>query len=124
MSDQLLAPEVRDFLTRHIDSIVQLECLLLMHGAPNVAWPTQAVADRLYTSEREAADTLGHLTEQGFLVRAQDGYRFAPRSHELAPLVDIVAQSYRRHLIPITNHIHAKPRRIRQFADAFKLKKD
>ena len=39
-------------------------------------------------------------------------------------MVALLAEHYKRHLIPITNLIHAKPRRIRQFADAFKLKKD
>ena len=39
-------------------------------------------------------------------------------------MVELLAEHYKRHLIPITNLIHAKPRRIRQFADAFKLKKD
>ena len=39
-------------------------------------------------------------------------------------MVDRTAETYRRQLIAVTNMIHAKPRRIRQFADAFKFKKD
>jgi hypothetical protein len=35
-----------------------------------------------------------------------------------------LADVYARHLIPVTNLIHSKPRRIREFADAFKLRKD
>jgi hypothetical protein len=35
-----------------------------------------------------------------------------------------VAALYAANLIPVTNLIHAKPSRIREFADAFKLRKD
>ena len=41
-----------------------------------------------------------------------------------AKLVARLSEVYRRHLIPITNLIHSKPRRIREFAEAFKLRKD
>jgi hypothetical protein len=60
----------------------------------------------------------------GVLVRSGDCFRYAPQSGELSRVVNLLANSYRHHLIPITNLIHAKPRRLRQFADAFKLKKD
>ena len=39
-------------------------------------------------------------------------------------MIDRLADSYAKQLIPITNMIHSKPRRIRQFADAFKFRKD
>jgi hypothetical protein len=39
-------------------------------------------------------------------------------------MIDRLAESYAKQLIPITNLIHGKPRRIRQFADAFKFRKD
>lgn len=39
-------------------------------------------------------------------------------------MVDELVGLYGRLLIPITNLVHAKPRRIRQFADAFRFRKD
>ena len=51
-------------------------------------------------------------------------YRFSPASDDLSRVVELLAEYYKRHLIPITNLIHSKPRRIRQFADAFKLKRE
>jgi hypothetical protein len=123
MSDQLPA-ELQEFLARHIDSIAQLEALLLLRSRPLVDWDAQNTAKRLYIAEREASETLTHLAAQGLLSADSGGYRFAPQNQELLAMADLLAESYRRHLIPITNLIHAKPRRIRQFADAFKLKKD
>jgi hypothetical protein len=124
MSDELIPPELRDFLARHIDSIAQLEALLLARGSPAANWNKDETSRRLYISEAEATETLAHLAAHGFLIRQEAGYNFRPQSPELERLVDLLAHHYARHLIPITNLIHAKPRRIRQFADAFKLKKD
>jgi hypothetical protein len=39
-------------------------------------------------------------------------------------MVERLAGSYANHLIQVTNLIHGKPRRLREFADAFKLRKD
>jgi hypothetical protein len=116
--------ELRDFLARHIDSIAQLEALLLARRSPDLAWNAQAAAKRLYIGEPEASDTLAHLAEHGLLTREGASYRFHPQSAQLAEWVDLLAEHYKRQLIPITNFVHAKPRRIRQFADAFKLKRD
>jgi hypothetical protein len=39
-------------------------------------------------------------------------------------MVDRLAHTYSRHLIQVTNLIHTKPRRLREFADAFKIRKE
>jgi hypothetical protein len=123
MSDPLPA-ELREFLALHIDSIAQLEALLLLRSAPDEVWDIPRCAERLYIGEREASETLAHLADHGLLVHEPGGYRFHPQTQDLADLVSLLTEHYRRHLIPVTNLVHAKPRRIRQFADAFKLKKD
>lgn len=62
---------------------------------------------------------------RGGLLDCRDGvYRYASQTEELGRRVDELAQLYQRLLIPITNLVHAKPRRIRQFADAFRFRKD
>jgi hypothetical protein len=123
MSDPLPA-ELLEFLARHIDSIVQLEALLLLRSAADEVWDVPRIARRLYVDDQEASDALAHLAAHGFLAREPGGYRFCPLTQELLNVASLLADHYRRHLIPVTNLIHAKPRRIRQFADAFKLKKD
>ena len=124
MADQLLPADLRAFLTTHIDSIAQLEALLLVHASPDAVWDAQSMSKRLYISEQEARETLEHLARYGLIAPEPNGYRYAPQSDQLATTTDLLADQYKRHLIPITNLIHAKPRRIRQFADAFKMKKD
>jgi hypothetical protein len=120
----LIPEDLRDFVLRHIDSIAQLEALLLLRRDPTDAWTADVAAKRLYITETEATNALDQLCADGLLNCADDGYRFDPQSDEQRQMVEQLAESYRRHLIPITNLIHGKPRRLREFSDAFKIRKE
>jgi hypothetical protein len=124
MMDQPLPAELQEFLAAHIDSIAQLEALLLLRGAPDVVWDVEGTARRLYIDEQQASQVLAQLCAEGLVEAEAGSFRFRPRSDALLRMAALLDEHYRRYLIPITNLIHAKPRRIRQFADAFKLKKD
>lgn len=124
MPDEMVPLELRAFLLRHLDSIGQLEALLLLHRERHRAWNAGEVARRLYTSEADATGILAHLAADGLIVAGDDGFRYCPASVEEADAVEKLAVTYARHLIAVTNIIHAKPRRVREFANAFKFKKD
>jgi hypothetical protein len=66
---------------------------------------------------------LAQLSTDGLLSVNEGTYRFNSPSPEQKQLVARLAEVYSKQLIPVTNVIHAKPRRIREFADAFKLRK-
>ena len=123
MEDDGIPAELRDFIARSIDSVGQLEALLLLRGDPDKGWDVSQLARRLYVNEVEAAAISGHLVEQGLVVVENGSYRY-DRNGKQAEIVDRLAEAYARQLIPITNLIHTKPRRIRAFADAFKIKRD
>jgi hypothetical protein len=124
MADDPIPAEVRDFILRHIDSVAQLEALLLLLRNPKGSWTVARTAQRLYAPEQEIADVLARLREDGLVSVNDGGYRYDCASPEQSALIERLAEVYARHLIPMTNMIHAKPRRIREFADAFKLRKD
>jgi len=121
--EENVAADLRAFLARYIDTVAELEALLLLRNSPDQKWALKAIAERLYTSEAETAAALYRLCSDGMASFNDDLYQY-DCSPTLAPTVDRLAEAYRRQLIPITNLIHAKPRRIQAFADAFKLKKD
>jgi hypothetical protein len=123
MSYEPIPNDVRDLIQRHIDSVAQLEALLFLRSRPSEALPAATIARRLYAPEVELARSLAQLAQDGFLVRESDAYRYYC-SDEKRLKVDRLADTYSRHLIPITNLIHAKPRNIRQFSDAFKFRTD
>jgi hypothetical protein len=115
--------ELRDFIARHIDSVGQLEALLLLRDNAERGWSASELAARLYVAEAEAAAILAHLAVQGFVTVKGETVQYDRQARQ-AGMVDRLAETYARQLIPITNLIHAKPRGIRAFADAFKLKRD
>jgi hypothetical protein len=123
MPDEQVPEDVREFILRYINSIAQLEALLLLWRDPNVTWDLASMAKRLYISERETAEVLAQLSTDGLLSVNEGTYRFNSPSPEQKQLVARLAEVYSKQLIPVTNVIHAKPRRIREFADAFKLRK-
>jgi hypothetical protein len=122
MTDDVVAREITDFLIVHIDTVAQLEALLLLRANPDKRWDVESAARRLYINDREAQDVLGGLCNEGLISRDVNAYRYAPPA-EKSKLVDRLAEAYARHLIPVTNIIHQKPGRIREFADAFKFKR-
>lgn len=121
---ELIPDDLRDFILRHFDSIAELEALLLLRANPKEEWTVAATSARLYAGEAEVAKVLARLSEDGFLTCANDIYRYQCRDAELQRQVDRLAEAYAKHLIPVTNMIHAKLRRIREFADAFRFRKD
>lgn len=124
MSQEPIPAELRDFLISTIESIAQLEALLLMRASPEQSWTARSAADRLYVSEREAAEVMRHLVSAGLATQLDGDFLYGPRAPKLAVLVDQLAEHYRHHLIPITKLIHARPLRITEFSDAFKFRKE
>jgi hypothetical protein len=124
MADDPIPADLRDFILRFIDSVAHLEALLLLRAHPETAWEPPAVAVRLYTSAEQAGEVLAQLCDERLLVCENGLYRYGGQPPEHIAMIDRLADSYAKQLIPITNMIHSKPRRIRQFADAFKFRKD
>lgn len=115
---------VREFVFRYIDSIVELEALLLLRRESGLAWAPAAVAERLYISQDAASVVLGRLHARGLVAFDGAMYRYECTPSDFSAQVEAVAEVYARQLIPMTNLIHSKPSRIREFAEAFRLRKD
>jgi hypothetical protein len=126
--DALIPDDIKDFILETLDSIAQLEALLLLRANRDQEWSADAVAGRLYISVQETVPLLERLCQDGFLV-SKDGkaprYRYRTRSAEVGQIVDRLADVYAKHLVAVTQLIHSKPRsRVKEFADAFRLRKE
>jgi hypothetical protein len=122
--NDLIPPTVREFIVRHIDSVSQLEALLIVHAHPEERWEVGRIASRVYTSDRELGAVLERFVAEGFLKREGDFYQYDAKDPAIDHTIDELALIYASHLIPVTNMIHSKPRNMRSFSDAFKLRKD
>ena len=122
--NDVIPPDVREFIIRHIDSVSQLEALLILHAHPEENWGAARIANRVYTSDRELDTVMERFTTEGFLARVGDLYRYDCKDPAVDRTIAELARCYASHLIPVTNMIHSKPRSMRSFSDAFKLRKD
>jgi hypothetical protein len=126
MPNDVIPSGVREFIIDNIESIGELESLLLMRSVPAIGMDAAAVARRLYIGEGEAGQFLTRLAAMGFLrVTENQEFQYSPASPALAEIADRIAETYARYLVPLTNLIHTKPRtKVKKFADAFKIRKD
>jgi hypothetical protein len=122
--DALIPEDLEDFILRYIDSIAQLEALLLLRRHPKETWTVERAAKRLYIDETEAKAVLDRLCADDLLTCDEGDYHYFGQSDEQRQMIDRLAEVYSRHLIPVTNLIHTKPPRLREFADAFKIRKE
>jgi hypothetical protein len=124
MTEKPVPEDIRGFILDHIDSVAQLEALLLFWRGVGTEWRVPEVAQRLYVGEAVAAEVLSGLCADGLLHCEDEVYRYSPDTQELRQMVDRLADAYARYLIPVTNLIHNNPSRLRRFADAFRFRKD
>ena len=123
-----ISPEVKAFIADYIGSVVQLETLLLLHGAPDREWSADDVAADLRVDRAWAEAQLDAICEQGLLecrAGSPRRYVFAPRSAHHRAAVDALATTYAQRRVTVISLIFAKPvDSLRAFSDAFRLRKD
>jgi len=124
MTTDVIPDDVRRLILERIDSVPELEAILLFHEDPRREWTPEAAGRRLYVSTTVAGHVLGVLCERGFFTPSGDGYRYAPESSQLGEIVDRLAIAYSRHLVAVTQMIHSKPsQNLRDFVEAFRIRK-
>ena len=125
-SSSPIPEEVRRFILDYIDSVPALEALLIMMRNREKHWTAGAMAAELYLDPRTVAPFLADLSARG-LCGSQPGeepvYVWRPATRDLADSLEHLARVYAKHLVPVTNLIHGKPRAsVRGFSDAFRLR--
>lgn len=110
-----------------IDSVADLEGLLLLRRNQESDWNAENLARELYTTREQAGDVLEALYALGFLTVKKNEprtFQYQPASANLAEMVERINDVYSKYLIPVTNLIHSKPEnKVQKFADAFNLRK-
>jgi DNA-binding IclR family transcriptional regulator len=124
-SDPALPGELRAFLHSCIESIEQVELLMLLRGAEH-ARTARDVAGALRLSPAGARRDLETLSARGLLdvrVEEETKYRYRPKSAELGRYCDLLAQHYVTSRQAVLGFVATESRRsAKRFADAFKLR--
>ena len=124
MTEDGVPGEIRAFVSACIETVAELEALLLLREVPSQDWDAAALARRLYIGESEGTKILDHLAACELAARTDAGFRYHVRDGERQRLVDRLAETHARHLVPLTRLIHERASGMRKFADAFKFRKD
>lgn len=117
---------VLQFITKRIDTVPELETLLIMSADEGQTWSVEDIAARTYVSLASAKAVL-HALQRRRLIRSdkQGRFYFSPANEEEREIVIQTGIAYRTHLIPIATFIHKKASPpVQEFARAFNLKKD
>ncbi len=128
MRESGLPDEVRRLIVDHIESVEQLEILLLLYQQQGRTWTADEVARELRVAASSAGERLEELQRDAILSRV-DGepgrYRYVPASSKLDEAVGGLATAYSERRVTVINLIFSKPvDKIRTFADAFRLRRD
>ena len=118
---------VLHFIEKRIDTVPELEALLIMSAEPERSWSAPEIAAMTYVSPATAVEVLRALQRHRLISGDERGglFRFGPLDELERQVVGQTAIAYRTHLVSIATLIHAKAATpIQEFARAFSLKKD
>jgi len=126
VASDAISTQVREFLRQYIQSVEQLEILLLLAGTPNREWTLGAVYEVIRSSERSVATRLDEFTEKGFLACTPGPpatYRYTPKNEMLRSGVTETAKVYQERRVRVVEAIFSPDLDpIQGFADAFKFR--
>ncbi len=128
MPEDLFSGELERWVLECIPSVVHLEAILLLRQRSDEAISAATMAALLFVESKAALSALEDLVAEGLVAAtgAEGPFRYAPSTPERRAAVDALAEVHRTRLVPLSRfiHEHAQARSIRDFAAAFRLRKD
>lgn len=120
--------EIEQFIGQHIESLAQLEMLLLLRREPTRSWSCFDLARQLYITPDVCTGIVADLERRGFVLRnAADSSLAQYRSTGaiVDQLIDQVATLYQQRRVAVITLIYSKPvKKVQTFADAFRLRRE
>ena len=121
----MLSSEARAFLRSSIRSVWALEALKCLHTEPSRGWTHHLLSVELRASELAIQQALSAFRSAGLVTDEAGVIRFQPETPaQEAVVAEILAEFERRPVALIKEIYIPESRKIQDFADAFRLKKD
>lgn len=130
MASGEISEELKRFIHAQINSVEQLEVLLLLKAKPHKDWSAAEVSDALFIQPASAAVRLAALHSGGLLSSPNVAhpaavYRYDPHSPVLDRMVGNLELAYKERKHSVITLIFSKPsENIRVFSDAFKIRRE
>jgi hypothetical protein len=120
--------EVYRFILNQIDSVPQMEALLLLWENRTKQWSENEIAARLYVGVDVVRNIMQELLRRRMVAASTDSpklFWYETKPGDGDRLIEAVAATYRRDLVRVSTFIHTKASSaVRDFAQAFKFKKE
>jgi hypothetical protein len=115
-----LSENLRQFLFEHIDSVEQLDMIVLLFEQRNKWWTAKAISEELRTSCSSVGNRIPVLQSLGIVgVNEAGAYQYQPKSPELAALIENLVDQYKLRRHTILQLIFSTMKRAKTFANAF-----
>ncbi len=125
MPEVSLTPELQKFIARYVESVEKLEVLLLLANAPEKNWSPAEVHQQIQSNLKSIERRLKDLGTEGFVAQSPNGFRYQPKSPELAKHVADLGELYQKRRVTVIQAIFSEStEQLRRFSDAFRLRKD
>lgn len=125
MKPEELPSAVLRFIDESIQSVEQLETLLLFVSRPTERWTVESLSRELRSHPRSSKHWLESLSQKGFIEKVSDTDFMATTNIDLLVKLQLVQQTYNQYRVTIIERIFSKPNhRLQTLADAFKFRKD
>lgn len=115
---------LRLFLRKNVNSVSLLDVLFLLKQDAQKKWTPEEVSREMRTNRSYATSQLAELVALKLVSTSENTYSFAPQSSDLE-VIDELERLYNSRRSTVIGFIYSQPiDNIRDFADAFKIKKD
>lgn len=128
MSERIFSEDLEKFIAAEINSLEQLEILLLLSGNPHKWWTANGVYDVIKSSVQSVQDRLDEMVHRGMLRKETDSevrYQFGPTNEDVWRITSELRDAYKERSVKVVQAIYSKPPdAVQEFARAFRLRRD
>jgi hypothetical protein len=128
VSESGFSDELDKFIAVEINSLEQLEILLLLSGNPHKWWTAQGVYEVVKSSPQSVQERLQQMVERGILRLEGQGevrYQFGATEGDIWRTITELREAYKERSVKVVQAIYSKPPdAVQEFARAFRVRKD
>lgn len=128
MARHEVSPLVLTFLSEHVGNLHRFQLLLRLIQGGDRWWDAASAAREVGITPEEAHAALDHLAKHNLLdirITGEVRYQFRPGTDTLREAAQACVDEFRRKPVEILEVVTGMPRRrIRDFADAFRIRRD
>ena len=123
--EQDLDSKVCEFIDRYIDSVEQLEILLLLKETSPRSWTAPQINEKIQSHLASVQERLAGLCKMNLVACAGDVFAYPGTDSSQDETVAKLASIYLKRRIRVIELIFSRPKnKLRDFSDAFKIRKD